>query len=111
MNILFICSANKNRSKTAELFLSEKYKNHTFSSAGTNKKLCFKEGTEFLTEEMLIDSDIVFVMETKHFKLIKENTEGKYSFKIKILNIPDIYEFGDSELKQLIFDKTKEWIN
>ena len=111
MNILFVCSANKNRSKTAECYLSEIYFNHTFSSAGTNKKLCFKNGTEFITEEMIIDADMIFVMEQKHFDLIKEHTNSKYASKTKVLNIPDFYEFWDKELKELILEKTKVWLN
>jgi len=39
MNLLFICSANKDRSKTAEDFFGENYSAYNFDSAGTNKKI------------------------------------------------------------------------
>ena len=110
MNILFVCSANKNRSKTAESYLSELYPEHNFMSAGTNKKLCMKEGGEFLTKEMLEWSDIVFVMEQKHWDGIRKETDNSYTNKIINLNIPDIYEYGDESLKEIIFDKTKKHI-
>ena len=44
MKILFVCSANKQRSKTAEDYFASKYGNHEFLSAGTNLKLFRKEG-------------------------------------------------------------------
>jgi len=53
-NILFVCSANKQRSKTGEDYFSTIYPNRNFKSAGTNLKVCEKEGTNPLTEEMLI---------------------------------------------------------
>lgn len=43
MKILFICSANKQRSKSAEDHFAQKYKNHEFLSAGTNTKGSKKE--------------------------------------------------------------------
>ena len=45
MKYLFVCSANKQRSKTAEDYLSGLNPEHEFLSAGTNHKICFKEGT------------------------------------------------------------------
>ena len=38
--ILFVCSANKQRSKTAEDYFSSKYADFHFISAGTNRKIC-----------------------------------------------------------------------
>lgn len=51
--ILFICSANKQRSKTAEDYFSTKYPELHFISAGTNIKICEREGTNPLTTEAL----------------------------------------------------------
>lgn len=44
-NILFICSANKQRSKTVEDYFCRKYTDFEFISAGTNSKICEQEGT------------------------------------------------------------------
>jgi len=38
--VLFICSTNKQRSKTAEDYFSSKYADFHFISAGTNIKIC-----------------------------------------------------------------------
>ncbi|PPK92790.1 hypothetical protein LY01_02876 [Nonlabens xylanidelens] len=49
MKVLFICFANKQRSKTAEDYFSSKYGVHEFLNAGTTIKICRKEGTTELT--------------------------------------------------------------
>jgi len=53
MRILFVCSANKQRSKTAEDYFAQEYQDYEFQSAGTNLKICRKEGTTSLTEDLL----------------------------------------------------------
>jgi len=60
--ILFICSANKLSSKTAEDYFAKRHANYHFKSAGTNIKICRKESTIELTEELLIWADTIFVM-------------------------------------------------
>jgi predicted protein tyrosine phosphatase len=47
-NILFICSANKDRSKTGEDYFAEQYPDLNFESAGTNQKTCNQLGTNFI---------------------------------------------------------------
>ena len=68
--ILFICSANKDRSKTAEDHFSKIYPEFSFKSAGTNFKLCHQLGTNPINEELMNKADEIFVMETKHKKFI-----------------------------------------
>ena len=101
-NILFVCSANKQRSKTAEDYFSEIYPKLIFNSAGTNIKLCQKEGTNPISEIDLQNADLIYVMEYKHQKQINSNTENKYSKKIKVLNIPDIYKYYQIELIEIL---------
>lgn len=110
MQVLFVCSANKDRSRTAEVFLSERYKGHTIYSAGTNQKLCMQEGTEFITKDYVEDADIILVMEQKHLQFIKENLGQQYTNKVKVLGIEDIYKFGDATLQQILIDKSKPYI-
>jgi len=61
-NILFICSANKDRSKTTEDYFSEKYPDFNFRSAGTGIKLCYKLGTNPLKAEDIEWADTVYTM-------------------------------------------------
>ena len=109
-NILFVCSANKQRSKTAEDYFSENYSNINFQSAGTNLKLCQKEGTNPLDNVMLENADLVFVMESKHKTDIKEMTGKQYLKKIIILNRPDIYKYYDKELIEILSSKVGAYL-
>lgn len=96
--ILFICSANKQRSATAEDYFSAKYPELTFESAGTNHKICLKEGTQALEERHLEWADIIIVMEKRHSDIIKKNAVNNYQNKIHVANIKDIFKFYQKEL-------------
>jgi len=102
MNVLFVCSANKLRSRTADDYFSAKYPDINFQSAGTNHKTCRKEGTTLLEEEMLEWADVVYVMENKHKNEIGKHVGSKYNKKIVILYIPDDYDYYQRELIQLL---------
>lgn len=105
MNILFVCSANKQRSKTAEDYFSEKYSDHAFYSVGTNAKICRKEGTNLVSEIDLDWANIIYVMEEKHRKIINQHTSKTYNSKITVLHIPDIYSYYQKELLELLETK------
>jgi len=107
MNILFICSANKLRSKTAEDYFSEINNQHIFSSAGTNVKTCLKEGTTPIDESMLEWADSIYVMEKKHKQEINKFVGDLYNSKIIILNIKDNYKYYQKELIILLENKVK----
>ncbi len=93
MNILFVCSKNKWRSRTAETIFKAA-RNHNVQSAGTDKDARVK-----LTEKHLIWADMIFVMEYKHRQLIKQNFSDSYDKdKIIVLDIPDEYQYMDEEL-------------
>ncbi|MCU0437942.1 MAG: protein tyrosine phosphatase [Raineya sp.] len=107
MNILFVCSANQNRSKTAEVYFQEKYPQYQFQSAGTNHQECLKNNSQPLTEELLIWADKVFVMEKHHQTIIEKYTNQKYQDKILVLNIKDVYTFMQTELIITLKEKIK----
>ena len=99
MNLLFVCSQNKRRSLTAEKIFNG-YHGHKAYSAGTESNARVK-----VTPGLLGWADIIFCMEKKHLRRIKE----KYSDivadkKIVCLNISDDYEFMDRELQELLLD-------
>lgn len=108
-NILFVCSANKERSKTAEDYFSIQYPDVHFNSCGTNIKLCEKEGTNQLTEIFLVWADVIFVMENKHSKLVKEFSANKHGGKIIVLSIEDKYTYYQKELIELLIQKTERY--
>lgn len=93
MNILFICSKNKWRSRTAETIFKN-HKDHNVKSAGTD------EGSKVkLNEKHLKWAELIFVMEDKHRQIIKQRFQFEnLSHKILVLDIPDDYKYMDEEL-------------
>ena len=93
MNILFICSRNKWRSRTAETI----FKNnqiHTIRSAGTESEARIR-----VTEKLINWADLIFVMEKRH----KERLINRFGVlmddkNVVILNIEDNYKYMDAEL-------------
>ncbi len=98
MNILFLCTSNLHRSKTAEDFFKALESNHTFQSAGLSEKYCKKYGSRLCTVELLNWAELIFVMEPRHKKRIVEYVGDRYSDKITVLNIDDIYQYMQPEL-------------
>ena len=104
-NHLFVCTANIQRSKTAEDYLTKLYSQHSFKSAGTNQQICGQYNTTLLTPEMLEWADTVWVMEQKHADRIKQHTQDQYINKIKVLDIEDIYPYNSPALIELLSQK------
>ena len=100
--VLFICSANKDRSRTAEDYFSEKFTSYQFDSAGTNRKICNQLGTNFINQDQLACADVIYAMEQKHLQAIKTLFGNSYSNKIEVLNIKDVYRYGSAELKKIL---------
>ncbi|MBE6874858.1 MAG: protein tyrosine phosphatase [Ruminococcus albus] len=93
MKILFLCSQNKRRSLTAEKYF-DGYNGHQARSAGTENNSRIK-----VTEGLLGWADIIFCMEKKHVRRIKEKYPDTLSGKKVIcLNIPDEYAYMDDDL-------------
>ncbi len=108
MNILFLCTSNLNRSKTAEKHFATKEPHIHFRSAGLSKKECQRNGTILCTEEMLVWADLIYVMEAEHIRRIEEYTGTKYLDKILNLHIPDVYQYCDHELIEQLDARRKE---
>lgn len=102
MNVLFVCSANKDRSKTAHEYFALKYPQLNFKSAGTNHKICNKIGSTPLEKTHLKWADYVFVMEHKHRNIIVEHTGNLFIHKITVLNIPDTYPYFTAPLIEIL---------
>lgn len=69
---------------------------HRARSAGTSSKARIK-----INQKLLDWADVIFVMETKHKDLIKQQfvVTGK---QLIVLDIEDNYKFGDPELVELL---------
>lgn len=106
MNILFVCSRNKWRSKTAETIFRNKA-GYIVKSAGTDESARIK-----LTEKHLNWADIVFVMEDKHKERIREKFNSKtYNDKTYVLHISDDYNYMNAELIEAIETGVSHYLN
>ncbi|WP_024859115.1 low molecular weight protein tyrosine phosphatase family protein [Ruminococcus albus] len=105
MKILFLCSQNKRRSLTAEKYF-DGYNGHQVRSAGTENNSRVK-----VTEGLIGWSDVIFCMEKKHLRRIKDKYSSSLSDKKVIcLNIPDEYGFMDEELISLLDSSVSEYL-
>lgn len=94
--ILFICNANVNRSKTAEVLFKEQYETksggiYCEDTATTNK----------VSQEMLEWADIIMVFEEEHIQFLKNNYPETYTYKTIInIELPDIYTYMSEYLQE-----------
>lgn len=107
MNILFLCTSNLNRSKTAEHHFSKVDFNNHYRSAGLSKRECERHNTTLCNDKLLEWADKIFVMEAEHIRRIEEHTGTKYLEKIISLDIPDQYKYGEIELVCLLESRLK----
>lgn len=97
MKLLFICSQNKRRSLTAEK-LFDGYNGHQARSAGTESNARVK-----VTPGTLGWADVIFCMEKKHVRRLREKYSHIVADKQMIcLNISDDYEYMDRELQEIL---------
>jgi predicted protein tyrosine phosphatase len=105
IKLLFICSRNKWRSLTAEKIFNG-INGHDVRSAGTETNARIK-----VTEGHIGWADIIFVMEKKHSRRIKDRFgDILYDKQLICLDISDCYEFMDEELIELLKCRVSEHI-
>ena len=107
MNILFLCTSNIQRSKTAADYFKALDQVNSYRSAGLNERNCRRFGSTLCTEELLAWADRVFVMEQKHVDRIVLHTGDKFTSKIINLQIDDVYTYMDKELIEVLIEKTR----
>ena len=106
MKILFVCSANVDRSPTAEQIYKD--------SAGLEVK---SAGTAWyaqrpVNEELICWADVILCMENRHKHYIVEDFAGVVTDKtIDSLDIPDEYRYMHPSLVAIIKEKTEEWFH
>ena len=91
--LLFICSANSQRSPTAERLFEDWKGNWKTKSAGIMPEV----GRNPLTQELIDWADLILVMEPYHYRVIQSEFRTNRE-KIRVLHIPDIYMRNDPEL-------------
>ena len=100
--LLFVCTANQHRSRTAE-DLYARSPCYEARSAGTDV-LDEDPDEQPVTEELLDWADIVFVMEPYHREVIEERFPRLVK-RIVVLNIDDVYYRGDPLLIRMLEER------
>lgn len=101
--VLFVCSANIDRSPTAENLL-KRVGGFEVQSAGT-----WLNARKRISKDLIEWADMIFVMEQQHKEAIlaiKPDAEDK----IVVFNIPDIYPRNDPELIEILKTKISEYL-
>jgi predicted protein tyrosine phosphatase len=96
-NVLFVCSANRLRSPTAEQIFS------TWRGVETDSAGISNGASVPLSSEQVEWADIIFVMEKTHrTKLSRKFRSSLKGKRVICLDIPDDYEFMDPALIQML---------
>ena len=96
-NVLFVCSANRLRSPTAEQVFS------TWPGVETDSAGVSSGASVLLSSEQVDWADIIFVMEKTHRnKLARQFQRHLKNKRVICLDIPDDYAFMDPVLVQLL---------
>jgi predicted protein tyrosine phosphatase len=106
-HLLFVCTANRHRSRTAEdIYRQDPC--YEVRSAGTDV-LEDDPDEQPLTRELLDWADIVFVMEPYHREVIDERFPDHIK-RIVVLNIEDVYYRCDPHLINLLQKRVKDYL-
>lgn len=74
MNVLFVCTSNKDRSPALKQYFDEVYPMHEYRSAGLNKFLCIeKHHTHYLWSNDILWADIVVFCEQIHVEIYRRD--------------------------------------
>lgn len=94
MNILFVCSQGINRSKTAENLVPG------------SKSLGIFNRYMSIRKYLLWADVIICMMEEHKHEVLKHHP---FTNDIRIMGIPDVYEYNDPELIKLMKKRLKKW--
>lgn len=104
-NILFVCSANRLRSLTAEQVFS------TWPGIETDSAGISNGADVLLSAEQIEWADLIFVMEKTHRNKLNRKFRASLNKKRVIcLDIPDDYEFMDPVLVQILESRVGRYL-
>ena len=104
-HILFLCSRNQWRSPTAEKIWS-KEAGIRVRSAGLSAK-----ARRRVSSKDIHWADVIFVVEQKHKQRLKERFRRELAGKkIVFLDIPDIYQYMDPDLVEILTSKVAPYL-
>jgi len=104
-NVLFVCSANRLRSPTAEQVFS------TWPGIETDSAGISNGADVLLSAEQIEWADVIFVMEKTHrTKLNRKFRSSLYNKRVICLDIPDDYEFMDPVLVRILENRVGRYL-
>lgn len=106
-NVLFICTSNRDRSRTAEIYFQNKFPEYRFRSAGINKYFSERHGGVQVKAYMLECADRIICAEKEHRNYILAHFDLKYKDKIEVLDLGDTDTFMSPQLIQKLEEKFK----
>ena len=105
-NVLFVCSANRLRSPTAEQVFS------TWPGIETDSAGISNDADVLLSTEQVEWADIIFVMEKAHrTKLNRKFRASLNGKRVICLDIPDDYEFMDPVLVRMLESRAGRFLS
>ena len=108
MRVLFVCTANRDRSRTAEDHFKTKYPDHDFKSAGINKHLCERHEKGIHVRRHHLDwADRIICAEFVHQNYIVQQIDKKYLSKIEVLHLEDTDVYMSDQLINRLEEKFK----
>lgn len=96
-NILFVCSANVNRSPSAEFWFSLRNPENVYESAGSCEVACRIHNGKYVTSEQIENADRIICMDERNRNELNKNFPG-FEAKIEVAGILDQYSFFQLEL-------------
>jgi len=105
-NVLFVCSANRLRSPTAEQVFS------TWPGVETDSAGISTGASVLLSSEQVDWADIIFVMEKTHRnKLVRQFRARLRGKRVVCLDIPDDYDFMDPVLVRILENRVGRFLS
>ncbi len=105
MNVLFVRSRNKRRSRTAEKIFSNDQRIYV-KSVGFSNKSPVKISAKFIKW-----ADLILVMEYEHSKRLTKLYRHLDIPDVEVLGIEDLYDYMDEELISILTEKTNDILN
>lgn len=116
MKYLYVCSSNRNTSRTALDMMSEMYFKDEHDSAGISPtdvevtRRDFWDKAKHVTEELLEWADKVFVFEPMSEIYISTLWKKRFDNKVLNLNVPPLFQYGDPKLVEALTVALKKGI-
>ena len=105
MNVLFVCTANVDRSRTAHHIFEKEKPEHSYKSCGTSNRWTTQEGTTLITAELCEWAELIVCMEEKHEQHITEAFGPVFTKKVRTIDLEDYEIYMSDTLISILREK------